>query len=103
VKKQEEQLKILYMDVRSTAERYALAHNFDMVLHYNDAPSEPEFSSAQNIARKMQAPLFPLYSTKGMDISAEVVGTLNQAYRATSAPRAGAGAAPSAPAAGTHR
>jgi Skp family chaperone for outer membrane proteins len=94
VKKQEDQLRILYMDVRRVVERYAQAHGFDMVLHYNDAVTEQDYWSAANIARKMQAgALVPMYMAGGLDISANVVSTLNASYKS--------GAAPAAPAAGT--
>jgi Skp family chaperone for outer membrane proteins len=93
VKKQEEQLRILYMDVRSVVHRYAQAHGFDMVLHYNDAVTQQDYDSAQNIARKMQAgALVPLYTSNGLDISYNVMTTLNQQYKASSP-------APTAPAA----
>jgi Skp family chaperone for outer membrane proteins len=83
-KKGEEQLKILYMDVRGVVERYAQSHNFEMVLHYNDAITTQDYWSAQNISRKMQiGALMPMYSAKGMDISAEIVGTLNASYKPT--------------------
>jgi len=94
-KKSDDQLKILYMDVQAAAHRYALAHNFELVLHYNDATTPEEFHSPQNIARKMQAgACMPLYAAPGMDISNEVVTALNAAYpgtAATTAPAAGSG------------
>lgn len=78
VKKQEEQLKILYMDVRSVVDRYAQAHNFEMVLHYNDAVTPDDYWSPANIARKMQAgALMPMYIANGLDISGPIVTTLN--------------------------
>jgi len=80
-RKQEEQLKILYMDVQDTAQRYAMAHNFELVLHYNDATTKEDFWSGANIARKIQAgACMPLYAAPGMDISEAVVTTLNGAY-----------------------
>lgn len=89
VKKQEDQLKILYMDVRGIVERYAQAHGFEMVLHYNDATTQEEYWSPTNIARKMQAgALMPMYMANGLDISANIVATLNAA-----APGAGTGTA----------
>jgi Skp family chaperone for outer membrane proteins len=82
MKMQEDHVKTLYMDVRAVAERYAVGHNFDMVLHYNDATTQQDYWSPQNIARKMQAgALMPLYYTGGMDISEAVVQTLNASYR----------------------
>lgn len=81
IKKQEDQLKTLYMDVRSVVERYAQAHSYEMVLHYNDATTSEEYWSPQNIARKMQAgALVPMYMGTGIDISANIVSTLNSSY-----------------------
>src|SRR5262249_13828114 len=68
-KKQEEQLRILYMDVRAVVERTAQAYGFDMVLHFNDAVTPDEYWSAPNIARKMQAgALMPMYYASSLDI-----------------------------------
>ncbi|MFO0928806.1 MAG: OmpH family outer membrane protein [Gemmataceae bacterium] len=81
IKKQEDQLKTLYMDVRSVVERYAAAHGYEMVLHYNDATTSEEYWSPQNIARKMQAgALVPMYMGTGIDISANIVSTLNSSF-----------------------
>jgi len=93
-KRQEEQLKILYKDVQDASHRYAMAHNFDLVLHYNDATTSDEYYSGANIARKIQAgACMPLYAAPGMDISEQVVASLNAAYGqaapATGAPAAG--------------
>jgi Skp family chaperone for outer membrane proteins len=94
-RKMDEQLKILYMDVRAAAHRYALAHNFELVLHYNDATTEAEYNNPANIARKMQAgPCMPLYAAPGMDISNEVVTALNAAYPAAAVPGAGSASMP---------
>ncbi len=75
---QEGQLRTLYMDIRGVAEKYAQAHGYEMVLHYNDAVTTEDYWSAPNIARKMQAgALMPLYWTNGIDISSNIVQTLN--------------------------
>jgi Skp family chaperone for outer membrane proteins len=80
-KLQEKQLVTLFADVRTVAERYALGHNFDMVLQYNDAVESKEYWSGPNIVRKMQAgALMPLYYTGGMEISQEIINTLNASY-----------------------
>jgi Skp family chaperone for outer membrane proteins len=103
--KQEAQIKILYQDVQATVQRYALAHNFELVLHYNDAVDPQDVNSAQNIARKMGAgALMPMYWANGMDISQQIIATLNQAHRAAFPPRPAAGtAAPTGPAAPVRR
>jgi Skp family chaperone for outer membrane proteins len=73
-KKQGDQLKILYMDVRNTVHRYAAAHGYDVVMHYNDAITSEEYYSGQNITRKMGAgALMPIYMGSGVDISQDIV------------------------------
>jgi Skp family chaperone for outer membrane proteins len=102
-KRGDEQLKTLYFDVMDAASRYARAHDFELVLHYNDATTREEFVSSGNIGRKLQnGALMPLYAVQGLDISREVVENLNAAMgTAATSPSApaggGAGAAP-----GTH-
>jgi Skp family chaperone for outer membrane proteins len=81
-KKQGQQLVILYSDIRRVAERYAVAHNFDVVLHYNDAVDGKDYWSEANVARKMQAgALMPLYYTGGMDISLDIINALNAEFK----------------------
>jgi Skp family chaperone for outer membrane proteins len=88
-KKGDEQMKILYLDVMDAAQRHARAHDFELVLHYNDATTRADFLSSANIARKLQAgALMPLYAVAGLDISKEVVEALNYPLRA-SVPRGG--------------
>jgi Skp family chaperone for outer membrane proteins len=106
-KKSDEQMVILYREVQDTAQRYAVAHNFELVLHYNDAIDPNEYWSPANVMRKMQAgACMPLYYTPGMEISQQVVLALNANYKrvapaaaAPAAPAAGQPAAPAAPAA----
>jgi Skp family chaperone for outer membrane proteins len=82
-KKQEEQLRILYMDVRTVAEKVALSRGFEMVLHFNDAVTQQDYWSAQNVVRKMQAgALMPMYYAGSLDISSDIVTTLNSSYKA---------------------
>ena len=98
-KKSDEEMKILYLDVVRAAQGYAASHDFDLVLHYNDATSPEDYLSVQNIARKLNAgALMPLYAAAGMDISQNVVELLNYNLRPTTqggapAPTAGAAGA----------
>ena len=86
-KRSDDEMKILYLDVCNAAQRYAQSHDFDMVLHYNDAVTEQDFFSAHNIARKLNTgALMPLYIQRNMDISEDVVKILNYNVSATSAP-----------------
>jgi Skp family chaperone for outer membrane proteins len=87
-KKREEQLRILYMDIRTVVERYAQAHGYDMVLHFHDALTSYEYWSGPNIARKMQIDsLMPMYYNSALDISAHIVTTLNSSYKEPTPPK----------------
>jgi Skp family chaperone for outer membrane proteins len=99
-KKSDDQMKIVYMDVVEAAQRYAASHEFDLVLHYNDAVTREDYLSAMNIARKVQTgALMPLYAAPGMDISMEVVRMLNYNLGGAASPGAAPGQA--APPAGS--
>jgi Skp family chaperone for outer membrane proteins len=81
-KKSDDQMKIIYLDVVEAAQRYAASHEFDLVMHYNDATTPEDYHSAMNIARKIQTgALMPLYAAPGMDISVDVVNMLNYNLR----------------------
>jgi Skp family chaperone for outer membrane proteins len=96
-RKSDDQMKIIYLDVVEAAQRYATAHEFDLVMHYNDAVTREDYNSAMNIARKVQTgALMPLYAAPGMDISVDVVNMLN--YNLT--PPTTQGATPGTPHAG---
>ncbi len=78
-KKSDEMMKNIYMDVMEAAARYAVAHNLDLVLQYNDETNEQDLLSPMSIARKIQTGgLRPLYAAPGMDISMELVKILNE-------------------------
>ena len=86
-KRSDDEMKILFMDVYDAAQRYAASHDFELVLHYNDAVTEADFLSAQNIARKLNTgALMPLYYQRSMDISMDVVRMLNYNASAQSTP-----------------
>jgi Skp family chaperone for outer membrane proteins len=92
-KKQSDMLKTIYGDVQDAASRYARAHNFEMVLHYNDATTSEDYSSFANIFRKLEQPAcMPLYVAPGMDISMQVLESLNAKFQGqgNAAPAAGA-------------
>jgi RNA polymerase sigma factor (sigma-70 family) len=90
----DEQTVALYKKVREAAERYARAHDFDLVLHYSDAtPDEQDYASPQNVTRKLQAgACLPLYWKAEIDISKAVVGVLNAAHRGPPKETPGGGA-----------
>jgi Skp family chaperone for outer membrane proteins len=79
-KRGDEHMTALYMAVVSAASRYARAHDFELVLHYNDVITREDFQSPANIGRKLQnGALTPLYAAPGLDISKEVVENLIKA------------------------
>ncbi len=90
-KKNEEQMLIVYKEVMDVAQRYAGAHGYELVMQYNDVPTNsPEFYSGGNVARKLQAgACIPMYIAPGLDITQGVVDTLNAAQNrnAAAAPR----------------
>src|SRR5262249_25095506 len=61
-KKNDEQMVILYREIQDAAQRYAVAHNYDLVLHYIDAVTQADYYSPGAIARKLQSSAcMPMY------------------------------------------
>jgi Skp family chaperone for outer membrane proteins len=90
-KKESDELVIIYKEIASAVAAYAQATGIDLVMHYNDATSEIEMNSPQNIQRKMvTGPTTPLYYRPGggIDISPEILTMLNQRYQGAAAPAA---------------
>jgi outer membrane protein len=89
MKKQDKSFTALYAEIREAVQRYAIANDIALVMHYNDAmPDSPEFNSPANVLRKVQAgATMPLYMAPGMDISKEVLEILNENYRREKAAR----------------
>jgi Skp family chaperone for outer membrane proteins len=83
-KKNDEQMLIFYKEVMDAAQRYARAHDFDLVMHYNDAtPEMPEYWHPSNVSRKIQAGACVVMDVApGMEITKEIVAALNDKYRA---------------------
>ena len=98
VKEQEAQLVTLYGDIRNVVDKFAVAHGYDLVLHYNDVAKE-EYWNPQNVARKMQAgACIPLYMSGTVDISEYILRTLNQSSGTSAAsPAAGTGTSSARP------
>lgn len=91
-KKQGELIVMVYKEVDEAVRTYARQANIELVLHYNDAVLESDRNSAANIARKMSAgACMPMYMNPNLDISQEIVNSLNAKYPVTtSAPAGGA-------------
>jgi Skp family chaperone for outer membrane proteins len=84
-KRNDEEMKIIYMDVYQAVQSYATSHRYDLVLHYNDAITPEDFMGAQNIARKLNTgALMPLFadSKANLDISMDIVKLLNESISA---------------------
>jgi Skp family chaperone for outer membrane proteins len=96
-KRSDNEMKLLFQDVYEAAQRYADSHDFELVLHYNDAVTPEDFMSAQNIARKLNTgALMPLYWKRNMDISVDLVNMLNYNMRSATTPAGGTPATPPA-------
>ena len=102
-KEASDQMVLLYKEVQAAAGGYARAHDFDLVLQYNEPLDPKDYYSPANIERKMGAgALIPLYYSNGMEISQDVLAMLNASYHAGSPAAAtpAAGAATPAPGGG---
>jgi Skp family chaperone for outer membrane proteins len=87
-KKNEEQMLIVYKEVMDMAQRYAVAHGFELVMHFNDVPIESasEYYNPMNVSRKIQAgACIPMYIAPGMEITKQVYEALNTRYGPTTA------------------
>jgi len=82
IKQEQDEMVLLYREVQSAAATYAAAHDFDLVLQYNEPLDPKDYYSPANIERKMGAgALIPLYYGGGMEISQDVLAMLNAKYR----------------------
>ncbi len=83
-KQASDQMVLLYKEVQTAAAHYASAHDFDMVLQYNEPLDPKDYYSPANIERKMGAgALIPMYYTPNMEISQDVLAMLNASYRSS--------------------
>lgn len=96
-KRSDDEMKIIFMDITQAVQSYASSHDFEMVLHYNDAVTKEDFLSAQNIGRKLSTgALMPMYWQPSMDISMDVVNVLNYNIQNANLPSGGTGSVPPA-------
>src|SRR5262249_29543140 len=81
--KEGEILQVIYKELSQATSAYALAHDIELVLQYNDASNEAELNSVPNIQRKMNAGQgVPLFIQPGaVDISGPVVEMLNERHK----------------------
>lgn len=84
-KKAEGQMVELYREVQDAARRFAVSHDFDMVLQYNEPIEKDAYYTAANVERKMGAgALIPMHYSNENEISYDVMNALNAAYRPAS-------------------
>jgi Skp family chaperone for outer membrane proteins len=83
-KKETDELVIIYKDIATAVAEFARANDIDLVMHYNDATTDAEMRSPQNIQRKMvTGPTTPLYyKAADVEISQEILKMLNDRYAA---------------------
>jgi Skp family chaperone for outer membrane proteins len=81
-KANETQMLIVYKEVMDAAQRIALSHGYELVMHFNDvAANSPDYYNPANVSRKIQAgACIPMYIAPGMEITSQVVTNLNTAY-----------------------
>jgi len=78
-KKSDAMMALIYAEVEKATERYAKAHDLDLVMHYNDAVDEPERHGPPNVARKMGAgACIPLYVGPSIEISDALIEMMNK-------------------------
>jgi Skp family chaperone for outer membrane proteins len=94
-KKESDELVIIYKEIAAAVSRFAQANDIDLVMHYNDATTNEEMNSPQNIGRKMTTgPCTPLYyKANEIEISPVILKMLNDQFVANG----GAPAAAAAP------
>jgi Skp family chaperone for outer membrane proteins len=81
-------VKQVYKEVEETVTAYARANNYELVLFYNDVVTAEDFYHPETIKRKLQLPaaLMPMVVAPGMDISDQIVNTLNARFGPTTPP-----------------
>jgi len=87
-KKQGDAAVQIYQEVKAVVERFAMAYGYEAVFFYNDAITPEDLMHPANVQRKLLQPacLMPMYFAPGMDISANIVYTLNSQPGVTTPP-----------------
>jgi Skp family chaperone for outer membrane proteins len=97
-KKSDEQMVQMYREIEAAVQQFAGHNGFHMILHYSEPLTVDDKYSPTNIQRKLVGPgssgsVCPMYFVPGLDVSSDVVNTLNAMFPA---PAAAAAAAPGA-------
>ena len=88
-KKSDQQIKILYKEIEDAAVRLAKYRNIELVMHYNDFVDDLK-DQPSNIRNKfINAPLIPVYSAPGIDITKDILAMLNRKAQAANKAPAG--------------
>jgi hypothetical protein len=100
-KKSDEQMIQMWKEVENAIKAFAPGNGYQLVMHYSEPLSDADKYSAPNIQRKLVGPgssggVCPVYFAPQMDISQDIVNTLNNMYPAqpVAMPNAGQPAAP---------
>ncbi len=86
-KKGSDMMVKVYKEIRDAAWRHAQGHNYDLVLHFEEASTKEEVDNPALIMRKMNGGgATPLYWNPSLDISGHVLHALNTSYKSAAAP-----------------
>jgi Skp family chaperone for outer membrane proteins len=86
-KKSDEQMQQMYREIEAAVQSYAGPNGFHMIFHYSEPLTPDDKYSATNIQRKLVGPgqsggICPMYMMPNMDVSNDVVNTLNAMFPA---------------------
>jgi Skp family chaperone for outer membrane proteins len=90
-KKADEHMVQCYKEIEEAVKRYAASNGFHVIFNYSEALTDADKYSPADVQRKISGPfnsagVCPLYMVNGIDVSADVVNTLNSMYPAPAAP-----------------
>lgn len=76
----------MFKEVEDAVASYARPNGFHIILHYSEPVTDADKYSPENIQRKLSGSaqtgcVSPLYHVGGIDVSADIVNTLNSKYR----------------------
>jgi Skp family chaperone for outer membrane proteins len=89
-KKADEHMVQCYKEIEEAVKRYAGSNGFHIIFNYSEALTDADKYSAPDVQRKISGPfnsagVCPLYMVNGIDVSADVVNTLNTMFPAPAA------------------
>jgi Skp family chaperone for outer membrane proteins len=75
-----------YREVKDAVALYARPRNIELVLHYNDGIGEDAYQPSFFTRRMANGACMPIYNHPGMDITQDIVNTLNARMASNTAP-----------------